>query len=107
MRVSPWILYTLLRIGIFAAAFAALYLVLPAPLESADVVGFAAVVIVAVIAAVIALTMSYIFFGRLRDAVALDLAARRNRPAADLDAAAEDAVAEGVASEDAAATRES
>lgn len=103
MRVSPWILYTLLRLGIFAAAFAALYLVLPAPLESAGIVGFAAVVIVAVIAAVIALTMSYIFFGRLRDAVALDLAARRDHPAADLDAAAEDAVA----SEDAASTRES
>lgn len=95
--MSPWILYTLLRLGIFAAAFAVLSLVMPAPLESIGIVGFAAIVIAAVVAAIIALTVSYIFFGRLRDAVALDLAARRERPPVDPDAEVEDALEDSVA----------
>lgn len=89
--MSPWIQYTLVRIGLFAAAFTVLYLVLPAPLASVNVVGFAAVAVVALVAAIIALTLSYIFLGRLRDAVALDLASRRARPSIDPDADAEDA----------------
>ncbi|KQV25714.1 MULTISPECIES: DUF4229 domain-containing protein [unclassified Microcella] len=89
--MNPWIQYSLVRLGIFGAAFALLFLVLPAPLESIGVVGFAVIVIAAVIAAVVALTVSYIFFGRLRDAVAADLAERRAKPAVDPDAAAEDA----------------
>lgn len=92
--MNPWIQYSLVRLGIFGAAFVALYLLLPAPLESIGVVGFAVVVIAAVIAAVIALTVSYIFFGALRDRVAVDLAERRRKPIDDPDAAAEDAAAE-------------
>ena len=97
--VNPWIQYSLVRLGIFGAAFAVLYLVLPAPLESIGVVGFAVVAIAAVIAAVVALTVSYIFFGRLRDAVAVDLAERRTKPVGDPDAAAEDAAAEDAAAD--------
>ena len=89
--MSPWIQYTLVRLGIFAGAFAVLYLVLPAPLASVDVVGFASVVVITLVAAIIALTLSYIFLGSLRDAVALDLASRRARPSVDPDADAEDA----------------
>nr|WP_279535894.1 DUF4229 domain-containing protein [Microcella frigidaquae] len=48
----------------------------------------------AIVASIIAMTVSYIFFGTLRDAVALDLAARREKPAADPDAEAEDAAAD-------------
>lgn len=92
--MSPWIQYSLLRLGLFGAVFAALYLLLPAPLASIGVTGFAVVVIAALVAAVIALTVSYIFFARLRDAVALDLAERRRAPSTDLDAAAEDVVAD-------------
>jgi hypothetical protein len=92
--VNPWIQYSLVRLGIFLGAFAVLYLLLPAPLESIGVVGLAVVVIAAVIAAVIALTISYIFFGTLRDRVAVDLAERRAKPIVDPDAAAEDAAAE-------------
>ncbi len=99
--MNPWIQYSLVRLGIFGAAFAVLYLVLPAPLESIGIEGFAVIAIAAVIAAVVALTVSYIFFGRLRDAVAVDLAERRGKPVADPDADAEDAAAEDAAAEDA------
>lgn len=95
--MNPWIKYSLVRLGLFGAAFALLFLVLPAPLESVGITGFAVVVIAAVVAAIVALTVSYIFFARLRDAVAVDLAERRRRPTVDPDAAAEDAAAEDAA----------
>jgi ABC-type bacteriocin/lantibiotic exporter with double-glycine peptidase domain len=76
--VKPWVAYSLLRVGIFALVFAVLLLA-SAPWWLA-----------AIIAAVIGFTVSYIFFGRLRDAVARDIVARRARPAADSDTAAED-----------------
>jgi cell division protein FtsW (lipid II flippase) len=76
--VKPWVAYSLIRISIFAVAFAALYL--------AGVPWWLA----AIIAAIIGLCVAYIFFGRLRDAVAVDLAERRARPAGDADSAAED-----------------
>jgi phosphate/sulfate permease len=93
--VNPWIRYSLVRVGIFLAAFAVLFVLLPAPLATVQVTGLAVVVISAVVAAIISLAISYIFFARLREAVALDLAERRSRPAADPDALDEDAAAEG------------
>ncbi len=80
--MSPWIQYTLLRLGIFGAG---LGLLLAIGLDWWWA---------AIIASVIAMTVSYIFFSSLRDAVALDLAARRERPAVDRDAEAEDAVSD-------------
>ena len=76
--MKPWLAYSLLRLGVFAVVFAALML--------ATVPWWLS----AVIAAVIGLCVGYIFFGRLRDAVALDIAARRARPAGDADTEAED-----------------
>jgi tetrahydromethanopterin S-methyltransferase subunit C len=76
--VKPWIAYSLLRVGVFAVVFAALLLT-PLPWWLA-----------AVVAAVVGLCVGYIFFGKLRDAVALDIAERRARPAGDADSAAED-----------------
>jgi hypothetical protein len=79
--VSPWIKYSLLRLGLFGGVLALLL-----------VVGldwwWAAIV-----ASIIAMTVSYIFFASLRNAVAADLHARRSRPADDPDADAEDAAA--------------
>lgn len=89
--MSPWIQYTLLRLSLFGVSFGVL---LAIQLDW----WWAAIV-----ASIIAMTVSYIFFGRLRDAVALDLAARREKPAADPDAEAEDAAAEDAAGSDAAA----
>lgn len=77
--MKPWIAYTLVRVGVFAVVFAALMLFQVTWWLSA------------VIAAVVGLCIAYIFFGRLRDAVALDIAERRAKPAGDADSAAEDA----------------
>ncbi len=84
--MSPWIQYTLLRLSLFGVSFGVL---LAIQLDW----WWAAIV-----ASIIAMTVSYIFFGRLRDAVALDLAARREKPAADPDAEAEDAAADPTSS---------
>ena len=77
--MKPWVAYSLLRLGVFAVVFALLMV--------ANVPWWLS----AVIAAVIGLCVGYIFFGKLRDAVALDIAARRARPTGDADSAAEDA----------------
>jgi hypothetical protein len=76
--VKPWVAYSLLRVGLFAAAFAILMLLGIEWWLSA------------VLAAVIGLCVSYIFFGGLRARVAADLAARRAAPARDVDADVED-----------------
>jgi len=76
--VKPWLAYSLVRLGVFALVFAVLML--------ANVVWWLS----AIIAAIIGLCVGYIFFGKLRDRVALDIVARRSRPAGDADSAAED-----------------
>ncbi len=77
-KVKPWVTYSLLRLGLFAAVFALLMLL--------NVEWWLS----AILAAVIGLCVSYIFFGKLRDAVALDIAKRREAPASDADATVED-----------------
>lgn len=77
--MSPWIQYSLVRLGLFGVSFGLLMAVGLEWWWSA------------LVATIIAMTVSYIFFSSLRDAVALDLAARRERPAPDPDAEAEDA----------------
>ena len=77
--MKPWLAYSLVRVGVFVAAFAVLML--------ANVPWWLS----ALIAAIIGLCVGYIFFGRLRDRVALDIAERRARPVRDADSAAEDA----------------
>ncbi len=82
--MRAWVLYSLLRLGFFAVAFALLYWLLPPDLWW----------LAAVCAALIALSISYIFLGGLRARVAEDLAKRtkttKPRKPADPDAAAED-----------------
>lgn len=75
-------LYSLLRFGIFAAVFTLLMIVQGDWLISA------------VIAAIIGFALSYIFLGKLRDAVALDIAARRSGPSHDPDRDEEDSAAD-------------
>lgn len=48
----------------------------------------------AIIAAILGFAISYIFFGKLRDAVALDIVARRSGPSHDPDRDAEDVAAD-------------
>ncbi|MBH0111004.1 DUF4229 domain-containing protein [Salinibacterium sp. NG22] len=94
--MKPWIAYSLLRVGVFAAAFTVLMIANVEPW------------IAALIAAILGFAISYVFFSKLRDAVALDLASRRGRPAHDPDRDAEDAAADYDAAEaDAEADTES
>jgi divalent metal cation (Fe/Co/Zn/Cd) transporter len=72
------VLYSLVRVGVFAIALAVLL-----------VVGLDWW-LAAILAAVIGLCVAYIFFGKLRDAVALDLADRRGRASTDSDTQVED-----------------
>lgn len=86
--MSPWIRYSLVRLGLFGGTLALLLVV--------GIDWWWA----AIIASIIAMTVSYIFFSSLRDAVAADLHARRTRPADDdEDAQAEDAAVRGDATE--------
>jgi uncharacterized membrane protein YphA (DoxX/SURF4 family) len=64
--VKPWVLYSLLRVGIFVIAFALLVLL-----------GFVPW-LAAVVAAVIGLCVSYLFLGRTREAMSEEIYARRN-----------------------------
>ena len=80
-RDLAWLWYTLVRLGVFAVTLGVLLVLLP--IEPW---------ITAILAAVIAFCLSYIFLGRQRAAVAEQLAAARARAAEpDADDAAEDA----------------
>jgi predicted PurR-regulated permease PerM len=73
--VKPWITYTLIRVGTFAAAFALLYGVFSiTPWLSA------------LIAAVLGLSISYLFFRRQRDAALASLAAKPTSAVSDEEA---------------------
>jgi membrane protein implicated in regulation of membrane protease activity len=63
--MRPWIAYTLLRVGLFAVFFAVLF-----------VLGLQWW-LAAILAAALGFCVAYIFFRRLRERVALDLAAAR------------------------------
>lgn len=74
-----WLWYTLIRLGLFALVLAILLILLPVePWISA------------IVAAIIALCVSYIFFSRPRAAVSEQLAEARRRPRDDGDDYAED-----------------
>lgn len=67
--MKSWVLYSLLRVGLFAAVFAVLLLIGAAPW------------LAAIIAAIIGFCVSYLFLSKPRDEVARDLYDRRNRDA--------------------------
>lgn len=87
--MSPWIRYSLVRLGLFGGTLA-LLLALGLDWWWA-----------AIVASIIAFTVSYIFFASLRDAVSADIHARRTGPAVDEDADAEDATVRDDATRDA------
>ena len=76
--MKPWVLYSLVRVGVFALSLAILLVI--------GIEWWLA----AIIAAVVGLCIAYIFFGKLRDAGARDIVQRRTQPKVDADAAAED-----------------
>ena len=73
--MRAWILYSALRVGVFLVLFALLFAL-------TTTIGLQpAWLIAAVVAALLALCISYIFFRGLRERVALDIAAARAAPA--------------------------
>lgn len=83
------LVYSLARLGVFAVAFA-LLAITPLPIWGA-----------VVLAALIGLLISYIFFGRLREKVALSIVQRRQAPERDVDADLEDGVLDATTGPDA------
>ncbi|WFR66710.1 DUF4229 domain-containing protein [Curtobacterium flaccumfaciens] len=77
--MKAWLVYTLARLGIFAAALALLLLVTPMPWYWATIV-----------AALVGLLVSYIALPRLRADVTESLANRRGKPERDADTDFED-----------------
>lgn len=77
--MKAWLLYTLARLGIFAAALVLLRLLTPMPWYWATIV-----------AALVGLLVSYIALAKLRTTVALSLANRRGGPERDADTDFED-----------------
>jgi cobalamin synthase len=85
--VKPWVVYSLVRLGLFAVL-----LVILVPLLSALVPAWVS----AVIAALIAMCVSYLVLGRQRRAVATSIAeARETRRERSADERAEDDALEG------------
>ena len=66
--MKPWVKYTFIRLGIFAVALAVLLVIRIDPY------------IATIVAAIVGLCVSYIFFAPLRRRVALDLAERQAKP---------------------------
>lgn len=76
--MRPWITYTLVRVGLFAVFFAVLFAL---GLEWW---------LAAIVAAALGFCVAYIFFRRLRERVAAELAAARANTGQRSDEAAED-----------------
>jgi hypothetical protein len=76
--MSPWIQYTLARLGIFAVTFVVLLLIGTGWLMSA------------IYATLISLALSVLFLGKLRTRIARDIERRVRKPAKDVDSAVED-----------------
>jgi Na+-transporting methylmalonyl-CoA/oxaloacetate decarboxylase gamma subunit len=66
--VRPWIKYSLIRLGIFVVVLAVLLVLNVNPF------------LAAVVAAIAGFVLSYVFFRRVRDQVAAELAARGAKP---------------------------
>jgi len=90
--VKPWLLYSIIRVGLFVGVFVALMLTAYNSLIAANIPGWIAGSIVTFLAAILSLSISYIFFRPARDALARSIVERRARtaPQADSDEFAED-----------------
>ena len=85
--MRAWVLFTIVRVGLFAVLFAVIYAL------TAQIGAFAWAG-AAVVAALLAFCISYIFFGKLRARVATEMAerARDRRAKSGSDEATEDTV---------------
>ena len=79
--MSPWIRYSLVRLGVFGGVFAFLY--------SLDIRWWVALIF----ATVLSFTVAYIFMGNTRRALSQQLSQRLSKKDADADADIEDSLA--------------
>jgi uncharacterized membrane protein YphA (DoxX/SURF4 family) len=77
---TRWILYSLFRVGLFAAALVAMLLL-----------GLA-LWVAAIVATIVAFAVSYVFFNEPREALARDIQDRRNSAGIDRDSDVENAL---------------
>lgn len=85
---TRWLLYSLFRVGLFAAAMVAMLLL---GLEWW---------LAAIVATLVAFAISYIFFSEPREALARDIHERRQTAGSDADSDAENALLDRSATED-------
>lgn len=85
---TRWILYSVFRVGLFAAALVAMLLL---GLE---------LWVAAIVATIVAFCISYIFFNEPRDALARDLQERRRLAGVDSESDIENATLDGIDLED-------
>lgn len=85
---TRWVLYSLFRVGLFAAALVAMLLL--------GLWWWVA----AIVATVVAFAISYIFFNEPRDALAQDIHARRQSADTDADSDVENAMLDRSATDD-------
>lgn len=76
--MSPWITYTLARLGFFVVALVLL------------LISGTGWLLGAIFATLISLSLSVIFLGKLRQRIALDIQRRVEKPTADIDSDVED-----------------
>ena len=81
MDVSPWIRYSLVRLGVFGGVFALLY--------GLDIRWWVALIF----ATLLSFTVAYIFLGNTRRALSQQLSPRLSKKDADADADIEDSLA--------------
>ena len=79
--MSPWIRYSLVRLGVFGGVFALLY--------SLDIRWWVALIF----ATVLSFTVAYIFMGNIRQALSQQLSQRLSKKEPDADADIEDSLA--------------
>ncbi len=86
MGVRPWVKYTIIRLGIVAVVLAALLILQVNPFLATR------------IAVVVGFAVSYIFFRKLRDQVAVEFAKRNGKPGPirNVDTDAEDHALDGL-----------
>jgi len=79
--VKPWLSYSIIRVVLFTAVFIALMLTAYQALIAATIPAWVSGSIVTFLAAILSLSISYIFFRPARDALAQSILERRSRTA--------------------------
>ncbi len=83
--MKPWLLYSVIRVGLFIGVFVTLMFTAYTSLITANIPAWISGSIVTFLSAIISLSISYIFFRPARDALARSIVERRARTAPNVD----------------------